>query len=222
MCIRDRGWGGGATFSKEGYEVEPDEDRTFNLFKARAERGESKFHQNSGEFVNKLGDFIFVPLQLPHDETIKWHSKQNVLKWAESIAKWGSRNSIPIVFKNHPINPDSLSDTKEVVRSHSNVVWIDHEVNIHSVIKQAKAVYVINSGTGAEAMLHDVPVVRFGLAEYNQAVIEGDIMDLDRTWQKVRNLPEETMKDRYRTFYNWFVNRICYDSTNIGSFLKLR
>ena len=101
-------------------------------------------------------------------------------------------------------------------------VWIDHEVNIHSVIKQAKAVYVINSGTGAEAMLHDVPVVRFGLAEYNQAVIEGDIMDLDRTWQKVRNLPEETMKDRYRTFYNWFVNRICYDSTNIGSFLKLR
>jgi len=222
FTVDSEGWGGGATFSKEGYEVEPDEGRTFNLFKARAERGESKFHQNSGEFINKLGDFIFVPLQLPHDETIKWHSKQNVLKWAESIAKWGSRNSVPIVFKNHPINPNSLSDTKEVVRSHSNVVWIDHEVNIHSVMRQAKAVYIINSGTGAEAMLHDVPVVRFGLAEYNQAVIEGDIMDLDRTWQKVRNLPEETMKDRYRTFYNWFVNRICYDSTNIGSFLKLR
>ena len=48
------------------------------------------------------------------------------------------------------------------------------------------------------------------------------LMDLDRTWQKVRNLPEETMKDRYRTFYNWFVNRICYDSRNIGSFLKLK
>ena len=222
FTVDKEGWGGGASFSKEGYEVEPDENRTFNLFKARAERGESKFHQNSGEFVNKLGDFIFVPLQLPHDETIKWHSKQNVLKWAESIAKWGSRNNVPIVFKNHPINPASLNDTKEVVRSHSNVVWIDHDVNIHSVIKQAKAVYVINSGTGAEAMLHDVPVVRFGLAEYNQAVIEGDIMDLDRTWQKVRNLPEETMKDMYRTFYNWFINRICYDSTNIGSFLKLK
>ena len=30
-------------------------------------------------------------------------------------------------------------------------------------------------------------VVRFGRADYNYAVIEGDINDLDRTWQKVLN-----------------------------------
>ena len=71
-------------------------------------------------------------------------------------------------------------------------------------------------------MLHDVPIVRFGLADYNMAVIEGDIKDLERTWQKVLNLERRTMKENYRTFYNWFINRICYDSRNIGSFLKLR
>ncbi len=222
FTVDKEGWGGGASFSKEGYEVQPDEGRTFEMFKERAEKGKSKFKQADGEFFNNAGDFIFLPLQLPHDETIKWHSRLSVMKWAEAVVKWCNRNNMTVVVKNHPVSPDSLRDVQEVVTAYDNVVWIEHEVNIHSIMKQASAVYTINSGTGLEAMLHDVPVVRFGLAEYNYAVIEGDVMDLDRTWQKVKNLPEQTMKDRYRTFYNWFVNRICYDSRNIGSFLKLK
>ena len=222
FTVDKEGWGGGATFSKEGYEVEPDEGRTFNLFKARAERGESKFHQNSGEFVNKLGDFIFVPLQLPHDETIKYHSKVGVINFAVAIMKWAYEKRINVVFKNHPANPNSLEDVRLFAEQYSNAHWLEHQVNIHSLFAQAKAVYVVNSGSAKEAMLHDVPIVRFGLADYNMAVIEGDIRDLERTWQKVLNLERATMKENYRTFYNWFINRICYDSRNIGSFLKLR
>ena len=61
-----------------------------------------------------------------------------------------------------------------------------------------------------------------GFVTAHSIVVEGDINDLDRTWQKVQNQPNGIMKENYRTFYNWFINRICYDSTNIGSFLKLR
>ena len=66
FTVDKEGWGGNASHSKDGWEVAPDEDRTFNLFKERADRGESKFDQPNKEFVNNIGDYIFVPLQLPH------------------------------------------------------------------------------------------------------------------------------------------------------------
>lgn len=222
FTIDKEGWGGNASHAKAGWEVAPDEDRTFNLFRERAYRGESKFEQPTGNFVNNIGDYIFVPLQLPHDETIRYHSNLKVITWAVKLMDWTYENRINLVFKNHPANPGSLEDVRQFSKRMDNCYFIDHEVNIHSLFKQAKAVYVINSGSAKEAMLHDVPIVRFGRADYNFAVVEGDIKDLDRTWQKVLNLSTDTMKENYRTFYNWFINRICYDSTNIGSFLKLR
>ena len=222
FTIDKEGWGGNASHAKSGWEVAPDEDRTFNLFKESADRGESKFDQPIGNFVNNIGDYIFVPLQLPHDETIKYHSGLKVVTWAVRLMEWAYDNRINLIFKNHPINPGSLEDVRQFTKRMDNCHFIDHEINIHSLFKQAKAVYVINSGSAKEAMLHDVPIVRFGRADYNHAVIEGDLKDLDRTWKKVQNLSKETMKENYRTFYNWFINRICYDSTNIGSFLKLK
>jgi len=222
FTIDKEGWGGNASHAKSGWEVAPDENRTFNLFKERADRGESKFDQPIGNFVNNIGDYIFVPLQLPHDETIKYHSGLKVVTWAVRLMEWAYDNRINLIFKNHPINPGSLEDVRLFTKRMDNCHFIDHEINIHSLFKQAKAVYVINSGSAKEAMLHDVPIVRFGRADYNHAVIEGDLKDLDRTWKKVQNLSKETMKENYRTFYNWFINRICYDSTNIGSFLKLK
>ena len=222
FTIDKEGWGGNASHAKSGWEVAPDEDRTYNLFKERADRGESKFDQPTGKFVNNIGDYIFVPLQLPHDETIRYHSNLKVITWAVKLMDWSYENKINLVFKNHPANPASLEDVRQFTKRMDNCYFIDHEINIHSLFKQAKAVYVINSGSAKEAMLHDVPIVRFGRADYNFAVIEGDINDLDRTWQKVLNQSTDTMKENYRTFYNWFINRICYDSTNIGSFLKLR
>tara|TARA_E500000331_G_C17140500_1_gene662522 strand:+ start:69 stop:1046 length:978 start_codon:yes stop_codon:yes gene_type:complete len=222
FTIDKEGWGGNSSHSKAGWEVAPDEDRTFELFKERADRGESKFAQPPGNFVNNIGDYIFVPLQLPHDETIKYHSGLNVITWAVKLMEWTYEKRINLVFKNHPANPASLEDVRQFTKRMDNCYFIDHEVNIHSLFKQAKAVYVINSGSAKEAMLHDVPIVRFGRADYNFAVVEGDLKDLDRTWQKVQNQPNGIMKENYRTFYNWFINRICYDSTNIGSFLKLK
>ena len=218
------GWGGRSSHSKIGwYEVAPDDDATFEEFKKRAIKGESKYDQPLAEFDNPFEDgFIFVPLQLPHDETIKYHAKVGVINFAVDIMKWAYEKRINVVFKNHPANPNSLEDVRLFAEQYSNAHWLEHQVNIHSLFAQAKAVYVINSGSAKEAMLHDVPIVRFGLADYNMAVIEGDIKDLERTWQKVLNLERRTMKENYRTFYNWFINRICYDSRNIGSFLKLR
>jgi len=222
FTIDKQGWGGGASFSNEVYDVAEDKGETFKKFKKRAEDGGSKFDQPNKEFTNDIGDYIFCPLQLPHDETIQWHSNVSVEQLAESLAKFGARNNIPIVFKNHPINPGSLQHVKNMVSQYANCVWLDHEVNIHSLIAQSKAVFVVNSGTGMESMLHEVPVVRFGLAEYNHAVIEGDIMNLKDTWYKVCNIDKDIMVDNYKLFYNWFVNKICYDSTNLGSFMKLK
>ena len=79
-------------------------------------------------------------------------------------------------------------------------------------MNRAKACYVINSGTGLEAMLHEIPVVRFGDAEYNSAVIQGDINDLTKTWEHVNMVHKPGMILKYAKFYSNFVNNICYDS----------
>lgn len=222
FTIDKQGWGGGASFSNDSYDVPDDDGATFKKFQDRAKAGGTKFDQPEKEFVNKVGDFIFCPLQLPHDETILWHSNVSVEVLAESLAKWAQRTGVPVVFKNHPINPGSLQHIKAMVQQYPNCVWLEHEVHIHSVIKQAKAVYVVNSGTGMESMLHEVPVVRFGLAEYNHAVIKGNIKSLKETYYKVCNVDKDIMLNNYKVFYNWFVNKICYDSTNIGTFMKLK
>ena len=112
FTVDKEGWGGNASHAKDGWEVAPDEDRTFNLFKERADRGESKFDQPQNEFVNNIGEFIFVPLQLPHDETIKYHSNVQVVTWAVRLMEWSYENRINVIFKNHPINPGSFEDVR--------------------------------------------------------------------------------------------------------------
>ena len=54
--------------------------------------GQSKFDQPQNEFINNLGDYIFVPLQLPHDETIKYHSNLKVITWAVKLMDWSYEN----------------------------------------------------------------------------------------------------------------------------------
>jgi capsule polysaccharide modification protein KpsS len=100
----------------------------------------------------------------------------------------------------------------QIIEQHDNVLYLT-DVEIHSMIKNAKATYVINSGTGQEAMLQDAKVVAFGRSEYKDAVIGGDIADLDKVWSQVQNDNTEVRKKMYRRWYDWYLNDVVFDTT---------
>jgi hypothetical protein len=47
-------------------------------------------------------------------------------------------------------------------------------------------------------------VVCFGRCEYAAAVINGDLDDLDKTWQEVKDDDKEKRKQLYRSWYYWY------------------
>lgn len=221
FTIDHQGWGGGASFVGGPFDAPDDNGETFEWFRKRMERGESKFEQpekSHNTFSMGQEQYILCPIQIPHDETLKWHSKVQMAELVEKLCHWSQTSGIPVVFKEHPINPESMKSLK--VLANDRCVWLDN-TNLHALMEDAKAVYVINSGTGMEAMTHGKPVVRFGDAEYNDAVIKGNINDLDETYRLVTEINQEEMLNTYRKFFNWFVNKVCYNCDDITTFFKL-
>lgn len=218
------GWGGGASFAKTVPEyVSRKDDDIFKQYQERIKNNESKFDQpktNIRKIEYHHDDFIFVPLQLPHDETIKYHSKLGVCEFVRSLCEWSLESDVPIVFKGHPVNLPSMEPLKEIIEASSARVSYVDDVSIHAVIPKCTAVYLINSGVGMEAMLHEKPVVSFGKSEYQHFVIKGDIKDLSATWADA--LHESTNKDalleNYKKFFNWYVGTICYNCNDINYF----
>ena len=222
------GWGGGASFAKTKPEYVFDtKDDTFKKYQKRILSNQSKFDQPEPEEFKiehrwhrhrKNEEFIFVPLQLPHDETIKYHSKLSVCEFVRSLCEWSQISTVPIVFKGHPINPASMKPLIEIIKeSPANVTYVEN-VSIHSIIPKCAAVYLINSGVGIESMLHEKPVVSFGKSEYQNFVQKGNIKDLIQTWDDVLDTDHDVLKENYRKFFNWYIHTICYDCNEINYF----
>jgi capsule polysaccharide modification protein KpsS len=95
----------------------------------------------------------------------------------------------------------------KIIAQYNNVMYVtDHSIN--DLIPKASAVYVINSGVGQEAMLHDKPVVSFGRSEYQGAVINAKLDDLNGAWDSVLNIDRKEMKRIYRNWYDWYLYEV--------------
>lgn len=238
FTLDPKGFAGGSEYSEESIDFAKwnDGGKTFDLYKKRADSLISKYEYKSIKWKNPYKKesespfLILLPLQIPNDYVIKNHSKISVkefiLKLTRFAHRYGSNENFRLILKHHP------QDTKfkinrileQVFKQNTfnsgvagnNIVFVDKDVNIHSVLEQVDAVYLINSGVGIEAMLHDIPIVRFGDADYNSVVPKGNIDELESVLKTVKTLrcKNENMKVAYRCFYNWFINNICFDSNN--------
>lgn len=211
------GWGARGRFARTYSPQRKYTDTAFNTLKEYVTAGGTKFEQpdRGHEDVKDLigGDYIFVPLQIPHDKVIEFDSPITVPEFVTALCEWADSNpnNPKVVFKGHPVNPGSMAPLMEIIEQHENVLYLS-EVDIHSMIQNAEATYVINSGTGQEAMLFDAKVVGFGRSEYKEVVIDGDIADLDKVWTKVKNDNTEARKKMYRRWYDWYINDVTFDS----------
>lgn len=124
--------------------------------------GESKYLQEEEEFFIK--NYVFCPLQIPTDNVANLSSYEgiNIVRRVIDIYR---DTDVKVVVKRHP-----LCIHNSVTEFISEIEFLDNvyvsSANIHDLIKNAQAIYTVNSGVGLESLLHNKPVFTFGKSEY--------------------------------------------------------
>jgi hypothetical protein len=216
--IDSKGFAGGAS----RYPFDFDKDREipprsfYTEMMVRALLGESKFEQPSISEITIKSDvpYVLFLCQIPHDETIKYHSDVSVWDALKYTLEATKELNMPLVVKGHPVNPRSMDPLHSLCKLYKHVYWFDN-VNIHNLIPKAHAVVVVNSGTGMETMLHKRPVVTFGRCEYdcvsNKATAD-NIVDILQD----PKFDEKAVRAFFESWYEW-----TYDTRNSKSFETL-
>ena len=154
------------------------------------------------------GPYIFFACQRPTDQAIRFFSPYEVVDVVAGVAQWAKRCGLSVVFKAHPTNAASARPLRKAT-SGLGAYW--STASVHDLIAYSDAIYVINSGVGFEAMLHNKPVVTFGQVEYDAVSIHGDLAELDRVWMDVQTSDPDQRLARYKRFVDWYCRLHCVD-----------
>lgn len=155
--------------------------------------------------------FILVPIQIPRDYTIKHHSPITVKYFVDSIQAWAIETENHVCFKLHPCNTLDMDIINAVSHAADNSRYV-HQVegNIHELIKRSSGLFVINSGTGFESLIHGKPVATFGNCDYNAATFNADIRRLDEARNFLYSYNDSLRDVAYRYVY-WYWKELAYD-----------
>ena len=209
------GWAGGASYI-DSFDLDAEYSGDA-YYKMKEKLGDGKFgHLQSDKtpwhFIEK-DNYIVVPLQLPHDETIKYHSDFSVEHFVTQLCHMANTWDGPqIVFKGHPVNFASMAPLKDIIEGGFDNVLYVADANFNDLVSNAQAMFVLNGGSGQEAMLHGIPVACFGRCDYAPAVIQGDIDDPDQAWEDIKNDNWFKRLDLYKRWYDWYVNKVVIDT----------
>jgi hypothetical protein len=180
------------------------------LSKSLIASGESKCPQptKTDEMPNGC---ILVPVQIPRDYTIKHHSPITVKYFIESICAWANETGQEVAFKMHPNNKCDI-DLHMIVEDEANRSPLIHKVegNIHALIKNSLGIFVINSGTGFESLIHGRPVCTFGTCDYSCVTFNADVRRFDDALEFIRSYSDENRRLGYQ-FVHWYHKKYAYD-----------
>ena len=211
----------------------------FDQIAERINSNKSKFQQPKFQNILLPEKYILFPCQIPHDETIKYHSDVSVENSLECLITAITRNKdFSLVVKSHPANIAAMKPLHDIFQSHQNkindnekrrLIWID-QASIHELIQKSTAVFTVNSGVGLEALLHSKRVYTFGNADYASAaekIVFGGYMNnaIESVEVIFKNLlqnnPDVTHKQKCRNLVNaWYYCH--YDCDRPESFEKIR
>jgi len=215
FSVNKTGWLAGATYAPLDPNEGDENAKCFDELSARSKNNMSKFDQPKrlfNQFPHR--DYILFPCQLPHDETIKWHSKISVEQALNAVITYCEQKNQKLIVKGHPVNKASMEPLKTLTISSSVTEYIE-DGSIFDFIEHAKLVCVVNSGTGFESILMNKPVVMFGDAEYDKVVNKAN---LDNYMDVIASAKYDARQ--YRRFVNRWTT-IMYKSDDSFSFRKL-
>jgi hypothetical protein len=222
FTVDPEGWAGGAKYlqgynNQRGYTGD-----AFESMQSYIAKG-SKFQELQAEDVDwskiEKDNYIIVPLQLPHDDTIRWHSDFSVEHFVKKICEWAKveapADCPQIVFKGHPVNLGSMKPLKDIIEQWTDdtdaIVYVERG-NFQELVRESQGMFVLNGGSGQEAMLLEKPVVAFGRCDYAPAVLQGDIEDVDGAYQAMVFDNMDNRLEEYKRWFDWYLNAVTVDS----------
>lgn len=154
--------------------------------------------------------FVFVALQMMGD-SVQELAFCNPIEMMEEVISTCEKIGYSVVVKRHPLCGSTVIG-RYIHENESAGRIISATGSIHSIIAKSAAVCVINSGVGAEALLHEKPVYVFGRSDYMAACFvcekRGDFEkqfqpgrtaapaeDLRRFWYLLRNEYAVNLRD---------------------------
>ncbi len=152
------------------------------------------------------GGFILVPLQRSRDYVIDAHSPLSVLDFIDTVAGWATRAGRTVALKLHPgndLDPEIVAAARGWAARSPHVRLVAG--NIHRLLTAARGVFVINSGSGFEALLHGRPVVTFGDCDYQWVTFRATPSTLGAAAAYVDAYTDEQRLEacRFVDFYCW-------------------
>ncbi|WP_235597615.1 capsule biosynthesis protein [Campylobacter iguaniorum] len=164
-------------------------------------------------FENKITDkYYFVAIQTHDDFQVRTHSKfrtiEDFLQYVLlSFIKFAPKDT-SIVFKHHPMDrgkknykPFIDRIAKEYdVEDRIIVVW---DVHLPTILRNAKAVVVINSTVGLSALYHAKPTICLGKSMYDIDGLTSKGMSLDKFW--THHKPVD--RDLYHKFRQYLLDK---------------
>lgn len=135
----------------------------------KVETNSTKFKQPQENYNRKEEYRLFV-CQLPHDETIKHHSKIGVVQALEMTLEQCLQEEKFLLIKGHPANLSAMQEMQEIAnnKKYRNMCQYTDKHSLSSCLSNASLIYTVNSGVGLEALAIGQNVIRFGDAEYNE------------------------------------------------------
>ena len=167
--IDKEGWAGGASVTGEDImNMGTSSSYNYDQLRKYTLSGGTKFAQPTKrkELPNYVPEsYVLFPCQIPHDETIKYHSKVSVEQALEHTINQCRQEKKFLIVKGHPVNPGSMEPLRKIC-SQQGILYVD-DMSIHQLLERAETVVCVNSGTGMESLLQRKNVITFGDCEYN-------------------------------------------------------
>ncbi|MDF7676537.1 hypothetical protein PT286_07280 [Neisseriaceae bacterium ESL0693] len=130
---------------------------------------ESKYPQTNSYFTTPEKPYIFLPLQVQNDPVMRTLNSIDILDMIEYAAKQTTTTNTELWIKRHPwCNSESMATFLDSLTQKYPLVKIV-DGNIHTLIKNAKAVIAVNSGTSIEALIDGAAVYITGQCEWMNA-----------------------------------------------------
>lgn len=163
----------------------------------------SRLPQPEAGEVPRPGYFL-LPLQCPDDSVITDHSPISVVAMLDAVSDWAERRRRRVAVKLHPFNrhhPDVMEAVER--RTHSSPYVSLVHGNIHTLLAAAHGVFVINSSSGFEALVHGKPVATFGDCDYRRATFAATPATIDdaAAWCDAYSPAE---RSRAAQFVDWY------------------
>ncbi|MEA2326360.1 MAG: hypothetical protein QOE68_1319 [Thermoanaerobaculia bacterium] len=154
--------------------------------------------------------YILLALQMPADSVVVDHSPISMMALLDAVTGWAEARRQRVAVKLHPCSLNIADLVEAVTRlTRGSRYVVEVRGNIHSLIAAARGVFVINSSTGFEALLHGKPVATFGDCDYKRVTFAATAATIDDAadWCDVYGAAEQL---RAAQFVDWYCSRHGY------------